>query len=228
MIVGILEQGFIYAIIALGIYISYRIFDFPDMTVEGSFTFGAAVNTILIINGANPILALIIAFICGALAGLCTGIIHVKLGVRELLSGIVVMMSLYSINLRIVGKSNISISKYTTIFNNEFINNLNITKEYNKLIIIFLVLIIIKVLLDLYLKTRSGYLLKATGENQNVVTTLAKDSGKTKILGLMITNAFVALAGGVLCQHQKFFDITMGNGIMLMRTSFCYDWLKYI
>lgn len=216
--IGILEQGLIYAIVALGVYISFKILDFPDMGIESTFTLGGAVTAILILNGVNPILCLLISFAIGGLAGALTGIIHIKLKVRDLLAGIIVMMMLYSVNLRIVGKSNVSIFNTKTIFNNQLVNNIfnNSTISLKYVLIVLVIIIICKILLDLYLKTKSGYLLKAVGENDKLVTGLGINSGNIKILGLIISNALGALAGSVLCQQQQFYDINMGSGIILI------------
>ena len=219
LIIGVFEQGFIYAIMAIGVYITYKILDFPDLSVDGTFPLGAAVTAMLIIAGVNPYMTLVAATCLGALSGVLTGIIHVKFKVRDLLSGIIMMTALYTINLRIaVGIANVPIFNYKTIFDNDFINGIfpSFLAPYKTMIVIFIVLIISKLLLDLYLKTKSGYLLRAVGDNEKIVTSLAKDSGITKIIGLAIANGLVALAGSVMCQQQRFFEITMGTGTIVI------------
>lgn len=217
MILGILEQGLIYGILALGLLITYRILDFPDLTVDSSFPLGAAVSAVLTLSGVPAWLTLICGMLAGALAGLITGLIHVKCKVRDLLSGIITMTALYSINLRIAGKSNLPIFGTDTLFKNDFIKSLPPSiKEYSTLIIVLLICLAAKILLDLFLKTKAGYLLRAAGDNAAVVTTLSRDQGTVKIVGLMIANALVALAGAVLCQEQRFFDISMGTGTMVI------------
>ncbi len=215
---GILEQGFIYGIMALGIYITYCILDFPDLSVDGTFPLGAAVTAILLSLGWNPWLALIIAFGCGAAAGFVTGIFHVKLRITDLLSGILTSTALYSVNLMVVGGTALlSITKAKTIFNSGLATLFpEAVSKYVPLIIIFLLAMVMKFLLDWYLKTRSGMLLRATGDNETMVTSLAKDSGKVKIVGLMIANGLVAAAGSVLCQQQRYFEISMGTGMLVM------------
>ncbi|MBQ2917141.1 MAG: ABC transporter permease [Clostridia bacterium] len=210
ILIGVLEQGLIYAIAALGIYITYKILDFPDLTADGSFALGAALTTILILMGVNPILCIVISAIGGFLCGCITGIIHVKFKVRDLLAGIITMMALYSINLRIVGKANVSIMRETTIFDLISVGDLTVV------IVMTIIVLLLKIVLDLYLKTRSGYLLKAVGNNPNVVVSLGRDDGNIKILGLALGNSLVAISGGLLCQQQGFFEITMGNGVMVM------------
>ena len=217
MILGILEQGLIYGILALGLLITYRILDFPDLTVDSSFPLGAAVSAVLTLNGMPPALTLLCGMLAGALAGLVTGFIHVKCKVRDLLSGIITMTALYSINLRIAGKANVPIFSADTLFRNAFTRALPAwISDYSTLILILLITLAAKLLLDLYLKTKAGYLLRAAGDNASVVTTLAKDQGSVKIVGLMIANALVALAGAVMCQQQRFFDISMGTGTMVI------------
>ncbi len=215
LIISVLEQGFIYSILALGIYITYKILDFPDLSVDSTFPLGAAITAVMITKGVNPWLTLPACVAAGALAGFVTGIIHVKLKVRDLLSGIITMTILYSINLHIAGgKANVPIFANDNIFTlSPFAN---FAGNFNTVLVIFLVALVAKILLDVYMKTKSGYLLRCVGDNQNVVTSLAKDSGTVKILGLTIANALVALAGGVMCQQQRFFDISMGTGTLVI------------
>ncbi len=219
LLLSIFEQGFIYAIMAIGVYITYKILDFPDLSVDGTFPLGAAITAVLITMGVNPYVTLIISLIGGALAGVITGIIHVKFKVRDLLSGIIMMTALYTINLRIAGGvANVPIFNYKTIFDNDFINGIfpDSMLQFKTVIVVFVILLIAKLLLDLYLKTKSGYLLRAVGDNEKIVTSLAKDSGITKIIGLAIANGLVALAGSVMCQQQRFFEITMGTGTIVI------------
>lgn len=214
LVLSVLEQGMIYAIMALGMYITYKILDFPDLTVDGSFPFGAALTATLIVNGVNPLLTLPICFLLGCVIGVLTGIIHVKLKIRDLLSGIIMMTALYSVNLAIAGKANLPFYKNDTIFDNPIIEVIFPEGLYSfrKVIIIFLLLVLVKVLLDAYLATKSGYLLKAVGDNETIVTSLGKDKGMVKILGLAIANGLVALSGAMFAQQQRFFDIQSGTG----------------
>lgn len=215
LLISVLEQGFIYAILALGIYITYKILDFPDLTVDSSFPLGAAVCACLITKGVNPYLTLPVAFFAGAAAGLVTGLIHVKCHIRDLLSGIITMTMLYSINLHISGGvANVPIFANDNIFTLFPLSDK--LKDFNTVTVVFIVTLVSKLLLDTYLKTKSGYLLRAVGDNPALVTSLAKDSGTVKILGLTISNALVSLAGCVMCQQQRFFDISMGTGTMVI------------
>jgi len=219
VVLGVFEEGLIYAVMALGVYITYKILDFPDLSVDGTFPMGAAVTAALILKGVHPVATLFLAFLTGALAGCVTGFIHVKLNVRDLLAGIIVMTGLYSINLRIAGgKSNLPIFSKETIFENAFLENHvpEALAPYMAVIILFVIAAICKIVLDLYLNTRSGYLLRATGDNDVLVTSLAKDKGMVRIIGLAIANGFVALSGSIYCQHKGFFEISTGTGTMVM------------
>lgn len=218
IVLGVIEEGLIYAIMALGVYITYKILDFPDLSVDGTFPMGAAVTAMLILKGVHPAATLILAFLAGAAAGCVTGFIHVKLKVRDLLSGIIVMTALYSLNLRIAGKANVPIFSKETIFENGFLEQAvpEALTPYLVAIILFVIVLVCKILLDLYLKTRSGYLLRAVGDNDVLVTSLAKDKGAVKIIGLAIANGFAALAGSVYCQQKGFFEVSMGTGTIVI------------
>ena len=217
-ITSILEQGLIYGILALGIYITYKILDFPDLTVDGSFPLGAAITAALLTRGMNPYITLILSFLAGAVAGICTGLIHVKCKVRDLLSGIIMMTALWTINLYIAGTANVPLFSQKTIFKNDLMDKIipDALVPYSTLIIILVLAVICKVLLDLYLNTKSGFLLRAVGDNDVLVTSLAKDKGLVKIVGLAIANGFAALAGSVYCQQKGFFEISIGTGTMVI------------
>ena len=214
LVISTLTQGLIYALISFGVYITYSILDFPDLTTDGSFPLGAAVTAVMLTNGADPYLALLAAVAVGALAGLFTGFIHVRLHVRDLLAGIITMTALFSINLQI-GGSNLVVERATdTIFSAAPTMALfgGMSLLYRKLIVSLILVVVVKIILDLYFKTKSGLLLRAVGDNQTLVTALAKDKGSMKILGLVIANGLVALAGSVVCQEQRSFSATMGTG----------------
>ena len=206
MLQATIEQSLIFAIMVLGVYISFRILNFPDMTVDGTFPLGAAISAKLLTLGVNPYLTLLVALISGAAAGAITGLIHVKLKVKDLLAGILVMTALYSINLRVMGKSNIPLFEEDNIFNT----------EYSMMITIVVLILISKLLLDYLLKTKFGFALKALGDNENLIVSLGLNEEKYKIYGLMIANAFVAFSGAVLAQYQGFADVGMGTGIIVI------------
>ena len=217
-IITIVEQGLIYGILTLGIYITYKILDFPDLTVDGSFPLGAAVTAAMLTSGMNPYLTLPVSFLAGVAAGICTGLIHVKCHVRDLLSGIIVMTALWTVNLYIAGTSNVPLFSQSTIFKNDRMETLlpEAIKPYATLIVILVITIVCKVLLDLYLNTKSGYLLRAVGDNDVLVTALAKDQGTVKILGLALANGLVSLAGCIFAQEERVFEISMGTGALVI------------
>lgn len=205
MLLGTLEQSFIFAVMVLGVYISYKILDFPDMTVDGSFPLGAAVAAASIVKGVNPVLALILAMAAGAAAGFITGMIHVKLRVTNLLAGIIVMTGLYSINLRIMGKSNIPLFSVKHLFNG----------NVSAIIVVAVILLIVKLGIDFLLKTKFGFALKALGDNESLIISLGLNEKTLKIYGLMLANSLVALSGAILAQYQGFADVGMGTGTII-------------
>ena len=217
LIISTATQGFIYALLSYGIYITYKILDFPDLTVDGSFPLGAAITAVLLVNGMNPFAALVAAMLVGAVAGLVTGVIHVKFGVRDLLAGIITMTALFSINLQIAG-SNLAVERaIDTIFTSGPIMAImgGSSLMLRKFVMSLIVALVLKLVLDWYLSTKSGMLLRAVGDNSTLVTTLAKDKGTVKILGLVIANALVALSGAMVCMEQRAFSSTMGTGQMV-------------
>ena len=214
-----LEEGLMYALLAIGVYITYSILDFPDLSVDGTMPMGAIVTAVLIIHGMNPWLCLVITFLLGMACGAVTGLLHVKLNIRPLLCGIIVYTAMLSLNLVILFKGNNGITvasffKKPTILNNgiaEFFT------EKWKIVILSLILVVIcKIIMDFYLKTKSGLLLRATGDNERYVTMLAKDPGYTKILGLAIGNGFAALSGCVIAQQKGSADQQMGVGMVVL------------
>lgn len=218
LILSVLEQGMIYAIMALGVYITYKILDFPDLTVDGSFPMGAAIACILISKGMNPYVTLPISFAAGALVGMITGMIHVKLKVRDLLSGIIMMTALYTVNLRIAGRANLPIYNQDNIFDNQFINVIfpSALEKYKTVIIIFVIMILTKYILDWYMNSQSGFMLRAVGDNEAIVTSLGVDKGMVKIIGLSIANGLVSLSGCIFANQQRFFDISSGTGTVVI------------
>lgn len=218
IVLSTVEQGLIYAILALGVYITYKILDFPDLSVDSTFPLGAAVTATMITNGMHPLLTLPASMLAGALAGAVTGIIHVKCRVRDLLSGIIVMTGLYSLNLRVAqDKANLPIFGTDTLFKNGLTAALpDALSDYAPILILLALVVLCKLCMDWFLRTRAGYLLRAVGDNPTVVTALAKDGGMVKIQGLAIANALVALSGCVMCQYQRFFEISMGTGAIVI------------
>ncbi|WP_304681444.1 ABC transporter permease [uncultured Clostridium sp.] len=207
VILNALEQGLLFALVAMGVYITYKILDFPDLSVDGTFPLGASISAAMLVQGVNPWVTILVATLGGACAGAITGFLHVKLKISNLMSGILVMMGLYSVNLRIMGKSNIPLFNTNHIFKNPFINSI---------FIILAIVVVIKIILDLFLKTKTGFLLVAVGDNEQVVSSLGVNKNIIKVLGLSISNALVALSGALTAQNQGFSDVTMGTGIVVM------------
>lgn len=219
LVKNILEEGLIYGIMAMGVYISYSVLDFPDLSVDGTFPLGMCVTAVLILNGVNPLLACLAAFVCGALAGCVTGFLHVKLKITDLLSGILVMTAMWSVNLVITnGTSILPYYNKPTLFNSGLAGlfkdgSLHV---WRIVIISLFAVIIVKILMDLYLKTKSGLLLRAAGDNNQFVTSLSRSPGRMKVIGLAIGNGCTALAGSILGQQTESADINRGTGMVVM------------
>lgn len=211
VILGALELGGIFAVLSLGLYISYKVLNIPDLTVDGSFTLGTAVSAMFTIN-AMPYLGILASFLIGAVAGMVTGLLITKLKIMPLLSGILTMTGLYSINLAIMNDTpTISLFDQTTIF-----SGLNEVIVYGKLIIIYIIVVLIVIILDLFLRTQLGLSLRACGDNEDMVRASSIDTDKMKVLGLAIANGFVAMSGAIFAQHQSFADVNSGIGMMVI------------
>ncbi|WP_353093322.1 ABC transporter permease [Tissierella praeacuta] len=205
LIITSLEQGLIFAVLAMGVFLTYKILDIADLSVEGTFPFGAFIFAKFISMGINPIISTSMAFLFGTLAGLLTATFFTKLKIKPLLSGILTMTILYSVNLKINGKSNIPLFSYSSVFD-----------LGSSLVVLGVIVLLIKIVLDLFLKTETGYLLIATGDNESLVKSLGESSDKYKIIGLMLSNGLIALSGALMAQIQGFSDITMGNSIIVI------------
>jgi putative ABC transport system permease protein len=208
-----LEQGLAYGLVALGIVITFRILSFPDLTVDGSFPLGAAVVARLIVEGVPPVYGILLAIIAGFVAGCCTGVLYTKLKINSLLAGILMMTVLYSFNLRIMGKSNIQLLTVDT-----FLTPLE-TLPVNRFIPIIAFFLVVsfgvKILTDLFMHTQLGFAMRATGDNEQMIRSLGVNTDNTTILGLGISNAFVALSGALVAQDQGFADVGMGIGMIV-------------
>lgn len=231
-IFGSIEAGAIYALMALGVYLSFRILDFPDLTVDGSFVTGAAVAAVLIVGGTDPFVATLAAVISGFAAGCLTGLLHTKGKINPLLSGILMMIALYSINLRIMGKSNVPLLAEETVMTKltAFWQSLGLDELLQTLIaatgfvpktwgILFLMLIlafIVKLIIDLFLKTDIGLAIRATGNNETMIRSFSADTDLLKIMGLGISNALVAFSGALVAQYNGFSDVGMGIGMIVI------------
>lgn len=219
----IFEQGLIYSLLDLGIFISFKVLNLPDLTVDGSFPFGAAISTWALMSGLDPWTSLFLAACAGALAGAFTGVLHEKLKINALFAGIITMTLLYSVNLLVVGRANQSIFDKITIFKGS-LSSLSIFENNKGLLILFvvgLIVLIIKLALDYFFKTKAGLLLRATGDNEQIVKSLAVKPGTMRIIGLSLANSLVALSGAVLSQQQGYFEISMGTGAMVTGLASC-------
>ena len=234
-IFGSFEAGIIYAIMALGVYLSFRILDFPDLTVDGSFVTGAAISAVLIANGVNPFIATILALIAGFAAGCLTGFLHTFGKINNLLSGILMMIALYSINLRIMGRSNIPLLNTETSFTKigDFFERTGIDSFFNTIltmvglgdslpetwgILLFMIIVtfVIKFLTDLFLKTEIGLAVRATGDNKRMIRSLSANTNLLVVLGLGLSNALVAFSGALIAQQGGFADVGMGIGMIVI------------
>lgn len=204
--ISVVTQSLILAIMAIGVYITFKILDFPDMTADGSYTMGAAISAATLAGGLNPLVGVLLAVVGGALAGMVTGLLHIKVKISNLLSGILTMGMLYSINLRIMGKSNIPLFTFPNLFKGDI----------PPVVIALIFVLIAKILLDLFLKTGLGYTLKGVGDNEQMIKLLGINIGNIKILGLMISNALISLSGALMAQFQGFADVTMGIGTLVL------------
>ncbi len=209
-------EGLAYGFVAIGVYITFRVLAFPDLTVDGSFPLGGAVAAILIVNGINPWLATTAALVAGICAGLGTSLLNTKLRINALLAGILMMVALYSINLMIMGRANIPLLRKVTVF--EQVSQLQGIRSGVTLSIIFMVVLtcVILAILNWFLRTEIGLALRAAGENEQMVRGLGADTNMTTILGVSISNGLVALSGALIAQNQGFSDVGMGIGMIVM------------
>ncbi len=226
ILIDILNEGLMYALLAMGMYITYSILDFPDLSVDGTFPLGAVLSGVLIIQGVDPWLCLVISFAAGMAAGVLTGLMHVKLRITPLLCGIIMYTAMLSVNLVILkagtdGKAVASFFTKNTIFNSGIASlipkNIGEGGFYIRTVVISLILVIVcKLLLDLYLKTKHGLLLRATGANDKYTVMLGRNPGSMKIFGLALGNGFAALAGSVIAQNKGSADQQMGIGMVVL------------
>lgn len=220
-ILGASELGLIFAIMSLGIFITFKILNFPDLTVDGSFTLGCVVSALFALNG-HPIIGIIMATLAGSVAGFITGFLHTKMKVQYILAGILTMTGLYSINLKIGdGKPNFSLFGKETIFSSfksilESMGMPNMIIDNHKLILVLLIVIVVTILLYLFFKTQTGMAIRATGDNESMVRASSINTDAMKITGLALANAFVGLSAAIFTQYQQFYDISLGIGMMVV------------
>lgn len=230
LLIGSLTIGLILSLLAMGVFISFRIFDFADITADGSVTLGAAVSAILIVKGINPALATAAGFCSGMLAGATTGVLHTKFKINSLLSGILVMTALYSANLHVMGKSNVPLLSQTTLstYAEDFglkvfggAENIIITgwhvgvRDISVLIFMSVIIGLVGWILYLFFRTNLGTAMRATGDNNQMIRALGVNVGNMITLGLAFSNGLIALAGALLAQYQGFADVQMGIGMVV-------------
>jgi len=230
LLIGSITIGLVLALLALGIFISFRIFDFPDITAEGSFTFGAAITASLIVTGVNPVVATVLAFAGGLVAGAATGFIHTRFKINPLLSGILVMTALYSVNLHVMGKSNVPLLSQKTLFTwfesfsvkisgEEAMANLIgwsvPARDLWTLFFCTVIIVIFSLLLLWFFRTNIGTAMRATGDNDQMIRALGVNTKGMIIFGVALSNGFIALSGSMLAQFQGFADVQMGIGMMV-------------
>lgn len=203
--IGTLTEGLIYAVMVLGIYISYKILDFPDLSVDGSFVLGGAIMTKLLTAGVPLVLCLILSMAGGIIAGIITGTIHTRFKITGLLSGIIVMIGLYSVNLRIMGRANMNLFGHEHLFN-----------SFNPLVLMGIIVLFTKLALDFFLKTRLGAMIRLVGDNPKFIEGLGQNPNIYKVLGLSISAGLVALCGALVAQYQGYVDISMGTGMLVI------------
>jgi putative ABC transport system permease protein len=208
-----LEQGLAYSLVALGIVISFRILAFPDLTVDGSFPLGAAVVARLIVEGVPPFFGIVAAVAAGFVAGCCTGLLNTKLKINSLLAGILMMTALYSLNLRIMGRSNIQLLTVQTFLTP--LENLQVNRFIPIIAFFLIVSFGIKLLSDMFLHTQVGFAMRATGDNEQMIRSLGVSTDTMTVLGLGISNAMVSLCGALVAQDQGFSDVGMGIGMIV-------------
>ena len=229
LLIGALTIGAILSLLALGVFVSFRVFDFPDITADGSITLGAAITAALIVRQADPVLATIAGCGCGALAGMLTGLIHTRFGINKLLSGILTMTALYSVNLRIMGRSNVPLLSEVSLatmaeglgnvlFRRSSMNILGwevAARDLSVLICSGAVVVLVCTALYVFFRTNLGTAMQAAGENPQMIRALGVNVENMIVLGLMLSNALVALAGALLAQYQGFADVQMGIGMVV-------------
>ena len=213
--IGAVTQGLVYAFLALGVYLTFRILNFPDLTVDASLVTGAAVTGILMIKGVHPALCMLFAIFAGCIAGAITGFIHTKFKINPLLSGILTMTALYSINLHIMGRSNLPLLREKSILTILYNLNLPFSKGFSTLIFFLILVIIIRFIVVWFLRTDLGLAFRATGDNPDMITAQGVNINATKILGLALANGLVAFSGSLIAQYQGFADVGMGIGMLV-------------
>jgi putative tryptophan/tyrosine transport system permease protein len=230
LLLGALTIGLILSLLALGVYITFRIFHFPDITVDGSITLGASLAAVLIVHHVPPLIATLAAGVASALAGSATGILYTRFKINGLLAGILVMTALYSINLHIMGQSNISLMNQTTLFNSAVVKGSRIlqqnadfnflgwnvaSSDLSALVLSFVVISIVALLLYFFMRTNLGTAMRATGDNDQMIRALGTSTNRMQVSGLALSNGLIGISGALLAQYQGFADVQMGIGMVV-------------
>ena len=210
---GAFAQGLLWAVMAIGVYITYRILDIADLTAEGCFTLGAAVTCKLVTLGWDPFTSTIVSFLAGLLAGLVTGLLHTKLKIPALLSGILTMTALWSVNLRVMGQSNIPLLKQTTIIS--LLEDVGLTKNVAAIVAGLVLTVFVIFILWIFFNTELGFSLRATGDNKNMIRAQGVNTDNTLIFGIMLGNGLIAVSSSLVAQFNGFADISMGTGTIV-------------
>ncbi|TPR39557.1 ABC transporter permease [Apilactobacillus micheneri] len=214
LIISAIGQGLLWAVIGVGLYLTFRILDFPDMTVEGTFPMGAATAVTAISHGVSPIIATLLAFLVGCVAGLVTGLLYTKAKIPVLLAGILVMTASYSIDLRIMGKPNQSLLGMPTLLSGKFFQSL--PPYFDSVALGFIVIVIVTTILVYFLQTDLGQAFIATGDNENMAESLGINTDNMKIMGVSVSNGLIALGGALVAQNNGYSDVNMGIGIIVV------------
>ncbi|GLB64821.1 ABC transporter permease [Dietzia sp. NCCP-2495] len=212
--IGAVEQGLIFGVMALGVYLTFRVLNFPDLTVDGSFTTGAGTAAMAILAGWNPVLATLAGFVTGFLAGVVTGLLHTKGKIDGLLAGILTMIALWSINLRIMGSANVPLLRETTLFTP--LREAGLLGGWGSVAILAASVVALGVVVIWFLHTNLGLSIRATGDNGPMISSFGVSTDFTKTLTLALSNGFVGMCGAIYAQYQGFADISMGIGLILV------------
>lgn len=219
-LINVLIEGLLYSLLAIAVLLTYKILNFSDLSVDGTIPLGGVIAAVVITNTNNPILGIVLGFVGGFIAGSITGLLHVKIGITPLLSGIMVMTGLYSVNL-FIASSNLTVYNNTTIFSSgwltDSITNLATRKlviSLYQLAIVFIIVVVIKLILDWFLKTKYGYLIRIAGDNPQLVLSLGVNIDNVKVFTLALSNGIAALFGSVIIQYLGYYDIRLGTGMI--------------
>ena len=220
LVINMFEQGFLFGFLGLGVLITFRFFRFPDLTAEGSYPLGGAVAASLLVSGFDPFSATLIAVLAGAGAGIATALIHTKLKINNIIAGIVVMTALYTVNLRVMGRANTALLDTPSVFSDvvKALNALGVPAHESaatNIAILLVVVVAVSLLLAAFFRTDLGLAVRATGENEAMIRSLGVDTDRTKMVGLALSNGFIALSGALVAQNHGFADIGMGIGILV-------------